>query len=207
MVFTAPCEEEGPRGGTILRLERSLGPAQLERRNRLLVAAGGLASEGGYRAVTMRDVADRAGLGLATVYRYFASKDHLIAEVHTAAGLVIASELAEHPVGGANGQEGVVRFFELLVESVTRDLNLASAGVMAWSSGDPAATSSEQWHTQAIGPCINAAYGTEDVGDREEIGEILGHLAFSVIVSLTNGSLDSESAVKLLTATVRRTLP
>ena len=49
------------------------------RRRRLLEAAIGLASEGGYDAVQMRDVATRAQVALGTIYRYFSSKDHLLA--------------------------------------------------------------------------------------------------------------------------------
>ena len=38
-----------------------------------------LAAEGGYDAVQMRDVAATAQVALGTIYRYFASKDHLLA--------------------------------------------------------------------------------------------------------------------------------
>ena len=54
---------------------------QQARRNRLVEAARELAHEGGYAAVTMHAVADRAEVGRATVYRYFASKDDLLTEV------------------------------------------------------------------------------------------------------------------------------
>ena len=46
---------------------------------RVLDAALDLAAEGGYDAVQMRDVAARAQVALGTIYRYFASKDHLLA--------------------------------------------------------------------------------------------------------------------------------
>ena len=39
-----------------------------------------LGYEGGYDAVQMRDVAARANVALGTIYRYFSSKDHLLAE-------------------------------------------------------------------------------------------------------------------------------
>src|ERR1700738_360366 len=38
-----------------------------------------LASSGGYDAVQMRDVAATAHVALGTIYRYFSSKDHLLA--------------------------------------------------------------------------------------------------------------------------------
>ena len=51
--------------------------AQRERRQRILDATLALASRGGYDAVQMRAVADRADVALGTLYRYFASKESL----------------------------------------------------------------------------------------------------------------------------------
>jgi AcrR family transcriptional regulator len=53
--------------------------AQVERRQRIITAATELLEENELEAIQMRDVADRAGVALATVYRYFSSKDHLYA--------------------------------------------------------------------------------------------------------------------------------
>src|SRR5215471_4568225 len=52
--------------------------AQRERRKRILDATLELASRGGYEAVQMRAVADRADVALGTLYRYFPSKIHLL---------------------------------------------------------------------------------------------------------------------------------
>src|ERR1700730_10835495 len=52
--------------------------AQRERRKRILDATLALASKGGYEAVQMRAVAERADVALGTLYRYFPSKIHLL---------------------------------------------------------------------------------------------------------------------------------
>ena len=52
--------------------------AQRDRRKRILDATIALASEGGFDAVQMRAVADRADVALGTLYRYFPSKIHLL---------------------------------------------------------------------------------------------------------------------------------
>src|SRR5204862_3748118 len=59
------------------------------RKQRLLSAATGLAAEGGYDAVQMRDVAARAEVAIGTLYRHYASKDQLLlaALAHQAATL------------------------------------------------------------------------------------------------------------------------
>src|SRR5665213_3745950 len=60
-------------------LTRPLTRAQQARRQRVIDAAMSLALDGGYEAVQMRDVAARADVAMGTVYRYFTSKDHLLA--------------------------------------------------------------------------------------------------------------------------------
>src|SRR6202044_2749586 len=52
---------------------------QLIRRAKILEAVIDLIADVGAEAVQMRDVAQRSGVALATVYRYFSSKDHLLA--------------------------------------------------------------------------------------------------------------------------------
>src|ERR1035438_6487256 len=52
--------------------------AQRDRRKRILDATLALASKGGYEAVQMRTVAERANVALGTLYRYFPSKTHLL---------------------------------------------------------------------------------------------------------------------------------
>jgi TetR/AcrR family transcriptional regulator, cholesterol catabolism regulator len=52
---------------------------QLVRRAKLIEAVIDLVREVGPNAVQVRDVADRSGTALGTVYRYFGSKEHLLA--------------------------------------------------------------------------------------------------------------------------------
>src|SRR5919202_1739480 len=52
--------------------------AQRERRKRILDATIALASKGGFDAVQMRAVAEKADVALGTLYRYFPSKIHLL---------------------------------------------------------------------------------------------------------------------------------
>jgi AcrR family transcriptional regulator len=59
--------------------ESELGSeAQRERRKRILDATLAIASKGGYEAVQMRAVAERADVAVGTLYRNFPSKVHLL---------------------------------------------------------------------------------------------------------------------------------
>jgi len=56
-------------------------PAKLAMRERVLEAALGLFSEKGFHVATMDEVAERAGVGKGTLYRYFANKETLFNEL------------------------------------------------------------------------------------------------------------------------------
>ena len=93
---------------TTVVVRRRLTADQQERRDRVLEVAQELAREGGYDAVVMRDVAERSGVALGTLYRYFASKDHLLAEVLVGWGGDLDIRLAGAPPPGATPLERVV---------------------------------------------------------------------------------------------------
>lgn len=86
--MSSPAEGTAGRGSTsqprevvnvAVLTESDLGSeAQRERRKRILDATLAIASKGGYDAVQMRAVADRADVAVGTLYRYFPSKVHLL---------------------------------------------------------------------------------------------------------------------------------
>jgi AcrR family transcriptional regulator len=53
-------------------------PAQHDRCQRILQMATSMLANGGEDALQMKELADRAVVSLATLYRYFPSKDHLL---------------------------------------------------------------------------------------------------------------------------------
>jgi AcrR family transcriptional regulator len=73
----SPAEGEGARAP----VRRHLSERQADTVAKLADAAVDEVRLGGYDGLTVRNVARRAGVAPATAYTYFASKDHLIAEV------------------------------------------------------------------------------------------------------------------------------
>lgn len=98
-----------------------LGPKQVETVGRLLEAGAALLAEVGYEALTVRQVAVRAGVSPATAYTYVASKNHLIAEL-------FLRHLLEHTATDPVGDNPLDR-----TRSVTRALvdSLAAAPRLA----------------------------------------------------------------------------
>ncbi len=78
MTASARARGNGTTAGSALSPEELGSSAQRDRRKRILDATLALASKGGYDAVQMRTVAERADVALGTLYRYFPSKIHLL---------------------------------------------------------------------------------------------------------------------------------
>jgi AcrR family transcriptional regulator len=115
-------------------LATELRGSQQERRRRVLEAAMSLASEGGYEAVQMRDVAERAGVALGTVYRYFNSKDHLLAASLVYWSDQLAEVLTDAPARGDNAAERVANLLERAMRAVSGQPKLVAALLAAMSS-------------------------------------------------------------------------
>src|SRR5271165_1492385 len=116
----------------------SLPRGQQERRHRIVRAAIALLEYGGeYDSIQMRDVAQEAGVALATVYRYFTSKEHLYA----AALLDWATNFAAvGPSKGASRRSDEARLRALMrraVRAFERYPQMMRAEIVLESSTDP----------------------------------------------------------------------
>jgi TetR/AcrR family transcriptional regulator, cholesterol catabolism regulator len=58
----------------------TMTPRQLERRRRVIAAVQELVEEGRVRDLQVKEIGERAGVSLAAIYRYFSSKEHILAE-------------------------------------------------------------------------------------------------------------------------------
>jgi AcrR family transcriptional regulator len=122
---------------------------QLERRRKLTDAVIELVSESGPESLQMRDVAERSGVALGTAYRYFASKDHLLAAAwadwhQRLTGRVMADiEKRRNRSSRAAGQgtcEQVLAFVLREVRGFQRNSNFARLAVYIEASKDPFAS-------------------------------------------------------------------
>jgi AcrR family transcriptional regulator len=166
----------------------ALTTSQAARRQRVLVAALELGADGGYDAVQMRDVASRAGVALGTVYRYFPSKDALLA-----AAMVEWMEDLERRVTerGPSGATTAARVYDVLRRAVTtmeRQPKLAEAVITALTSDDEAAGRASISTTDVMTRVMLQAFPEEvDPATEAAIAKVLGHVWFSCMVAWKNG--------------------
>ena len=188
----------------MLTLSRRLSPEQAARRGAVVAAARRLAREGGYAAVTMQSVADQSGVGRATLYRYFASKDHLLAEVVLAWGAELGSELQGRSLAAGTPSGRVAEVLLHVLDAARAEPRLTGAVLTAATSADPEAVRAGQALGAVMQRYLDVALGENAGPERSELAQLVGHVLFSALVHMTRGRLAPEAASAAVAAAAHR---
>jgi TetR/AcrR family transcriptional regulator, cholesterol catabolism regulator len=101
--------------------------SQLQRRKRIMQAAAALASRGGVEAMQMRTVAERAGVALGTLYRYFPSKMDLVVAVVSEELDLLEGSVERRPPRTASPPKRTVEVLMRATRGLMREPELAEA--------------------------------------------------------------------------------
>jgi AcrR family transcriptional regulator len=110
--------------------------AQRDRRKRILDATIALASKGGFDAVQMRAVAERADVALGTLYRYFPSKIHLLVSALAREFERANQNFERKTIAGDTPPDRVMYVLGRTTRSLQRDPNLTEALTRAFMFAD-----------------------------------------------------------------------
>lgn len=182
---------------------QELSPEQQDRRRRLIDAAFELGAEGGYEAVQMRDVSVTANVALATIYRYFSSKDDLLAAAMTEWTGRLRARVAQSPPRGDTPADRMVDVLHRACKAMERQPKLSEALVRALSSPDAGVRESGaevQRQIASMGDSILVDFSPELKAD---ILAALGHVWYSTLVSWANGRRDFGSVMTELERAAR----
>ena len=160
---------------------------QQERRRRVIDAAFELGAEGGYDAVQMRDVAAHANVALATIYRNFNSKDHLLAAAMTEWTVRLQGRVAQSPPKGDTPTDQMINVLHRACRAMERQPKLSAALVRALSSSDVGVRDSGVEVRQSIAAMGDKILVHLDEQTRADILAVLGHVWYSSLVSWANG--------------------
>jgi len=160
---------------------------QAARRERVIAAAVDLASEGGYEAVQMRDVAREADVALGTLYRYFPSKDHLLIAALAEQVSTLQRRLGQKPPRGTNAAERVGDVLRRASRALEREPRLTAALVTALSSADPSVAEAKQEVNDILASVIADAVDHDALAQSEDVVRVLGHVWFAALVSWVGG--------------------
>ncbi|WP_185049754.1 TetR family transcriptional regulator [Thermocatellispora tengchongensis] len=101
--------------------------SQHQRRKRIVQAAAALASRGGVEAMQMRTVAERAGVALGTLYRYFPSKMDLVVAVVSEEIDLLESSIERRPPSAGTAAGRAVDVLMRATRGLMREPELADA--------------------------------------------------------------------------------
>ena len=158
--------------------------AQRERRKRILDATLALASKGGYDAVQMRAVAERADVALGTLYRYFPSKIHLLVS-----GLIREFErtkekLDRRPIPGDTPAERIIYVLNKVTKTMQREPLLTEAITRAFMFADPSAATEVNAVAALMEQMLtDAMHDGEPTADERAIARVIGDVWLSNLVA------------------------
>jgi AcrR family transcriptional regulator len=178
-------------------------PEQRDRRRRIIDAAFELGAERGYDAVQMRDVSASANVSLATIYRYFSSKDHLLAAAMSEWTAKLQGRVAQSPPRGDTAADQLVDVLGRACRAMARQPKLSAALVRALSAPDAGVRESADQVQGQIGAMAAGILGDLDPRMQADILGVLGHVWYSTLVAWTSGRIDFDAVIVELERAVR----
>ncbi|MBK5286829.1 MAG: TetR/AcrR family transcriptional regulator [Acidimicrobiia bacterium] len=180
----------------------TLPRAQQERRRRIVDAAIALIGRNEYDAIQMRDVATEAGVALATIYRYFTSKEHLYAAA-------LVEWVAEFPltrrtpaIATNTDEERIRALMRRAVRAFERHPQMMRAVIVLEASNDPnARTLFEQFGAQNTA-ALTQALGTLD----PDVAAAIVETANSVMVTRLRAWALGRCSIRDVDRSVQRAL-
>jgi TetR/AcrR family transcriptional regulator, cholesterol catabolism regulator len=159
--------------------------AQRERQKRILDATLALASKGGYDAVQMRAVAERADVALGTLYRYFPSKIHLLVSALAREFGRMVDRMSRTPIPGDTPYERMLFVLRRTTRAMQRDPMLTEAMTRAFMFADPGAAAEVDTVARQMEQLFTMAIRDDDhppTADDAAIARVIGDVWLSYLV-------------------------
>ncbi|RRO17514.1 cholesterol catabolism transcriptional regulator KstR [Saccharopolyspora rhizosphaerae] len=178
--------------------------AQRDRRKRIIDATMALADKGGFDAVQMRAVAERADVALGTLYRYFPSKVHLLVASLVRELERIQERLDRAPVRGESPYERLLFVLGRLTRAFQRNPNLSEAVTRALMSADAsAATEVDAANRMMEGMFIAVMSEGEPSDEQVAVARVIGDVWLSNLVAWVTRRASATDVSRRLELTVR----
>ncbi|HEY2097070.1 MAG: TetR/AcrR family transcriptional regulator, cholesterol catabolism regulator [Pseudonocardiales bacterium] len=179
-------------------------PAQRDRRRRILDATLALASKGGFEAVQMRAVAERADVALGTLYRYFPSKIHLLVTALIREFGRSLERFERTPIPGETPAEGVLYVLSRNTRSLQRDPHLTEAMTRAFMFADTSVAAEVVEVGRLLERMLTIAMGVEEPSEEDKaIARVIGDVWLSNLVAWVTRRASAEDVSNRLELTVR----
>lgn len=166
-------------------------------RDAILEVTAELVSEEGLRAVTMSQIAEKAGIGRATLYKYFPDVDAILVAWHERQVRAHLAELAEvrDRADGAYGRlEAVLTAYAFIARETHGHHGTELAGLL--HRGEHVAHAQEHLRTM-IRELVSEGAASGELRDDVDAGELASYCLHALSAA---GTLHSKAAVQRLVA-------
>jgi len=182
-------------------------PAEDRPRQRIIEAALQIASEGGYDALQVRSLVERAGVSSRTIYANFSSLESLLIVAVAENSGPLYRRYTRGPAKGRTAAARVQRLISELTETMTVNRNLAVALLRALLCGKPDVVE----YVHGFGEVLRAllanaiAPGGATAADHEA-AEILQGVWFTALIGWATGADDETHIHNIMRQAARRLL-
>jgi len=175
-------------------------------RRRILTAALELAVEGGYDALQVRALSDRAGVSSRTIYAHFPSLDSLLIVAVAEQSQDLYRRYSQSPPKGRTAAARVGKLIAELTATMTATPNLTGALLRALLSGKPDVAPWVHVFGDVLQTMLASAIapGGPTAHDRE-VAEILESVWFSALIGWATG-VDTEDQINAILRRAARAL-
>ncbi len=181
----------------------TLIPSQRQRRDRIVHRALRMLERRDYEDIQMRDVAEQADVALGTVYRYFASKEHLFAAVLVEWGDSLESRVQREPLAGGDIVSQLNDLMERVVTAFERLPQFFRLITAMETTTDPYARALFDEFTARTHRTYGAPLRVLEPEDGAVVLDVLMALLGGVLREWTCGTMTVDEAKQRLHAAVR----
>ena len=176
----------------------TLSAAQLDRRRRVLDAVIGLVAAGRVDDWGMKDVAERSGVALGTIYRYFSSKDHVCAAALLEWARTLDAGRAVRRVAGEPGSasepgeprepmaDRLVAILRQAVRAYQQQPAFARLVMLTATSTDPFASECYAEMGRSVYATLGSALDELDPVDRRRVLDVVGAVWYQALIEWVN---------------------
>ncbi|GAB2659481.1 TetR family transcriptional regulator [Nocardia goodfellowii] len=156
----------------------------------------------GYDAVQLREVARRAHVSLATVYKHFADRDELMVAAVERWMATNSYAGMERPPAHENLADGLMRVLRYVFEPWERNPRMLEAYHRA--RGTAGGHRLDNQGINAILPVASPLFERADPSYLEDVALVLANMAYALIGRFADGSLEITEILPIFERTVRR---
>ena len=184
-------------------IHRTLDARQVDVRSRILQAARQLINQHGHETVGMEAIAATAGVSRATMYRYFASKEHVVCDAALAWGHELAARIPQAIAAAAEPDNAIDVAIEQVVREATSDLPMVRATMSSVLALGPVADEfrvgvREMFQALTAGAEVPAALDASMT--------LLGRVFFADLALLSVGDITVDQCIDELRTAAQRIL-